>query len=58
VASTRRWSRTWSRSDRHVSICETLDRYSHVSADMKQRAAAHFDMLLEEAKEDERTGTE
>ncbi len=32
----------------HASISETLDRYSHVSADMQQRAAAHFDAILEE----------
>jgi integrase len=32
----------------HASISETLDRYSHVSADMQQRAAAHFDAMLEE----------
>jgi integrase len=42
----------------HASISETLDRYSHVSKDMQQRAAAHFDALLEEATEGEGTGTD
>lgn len=37
----------------HASISETLDRYSHVSKDMQQRAADQFDALLDEA-----TGTE
>ena len=37
----------------HASISETLDRYSHVSADMQQRAAARFDAIFDEA-----TGTE
>jgi integrase len=37
----------------HASISETLDRYSHVSADMQQRAAARFDAMFDEA-----TGTE
>jgi integrase len=41
----------------HASISETLDRYSHVSADMQQRAAARFDDIFDEAKEDEVTGT-
>jgi integrase len=41
----------------HASISETLDRYSHVSADMQQRAAAHFDRLFGE-EADEATGTE
>lgn len=41
----------------HASIRETLDRYSHVSKDMQQRAAAHFDSLLEEGG-DEATGTD
>jgi integrase len=42
----------------HASISETLDRYSHVSADMQQRAAARFDAIFVEAPEDEQTGTE
>src|SRR5829696_4967302 len=33
----------------HASISETLDRYSHVSADMQQRAATRFDELLDTA---------
>jgi integrase len=33
----------------HASISETLDRYSHVSADMQQRAAARFDAMFDEA---------
>ena len=33
----------------HASISETLDRYSHVSADMQQRAAARFDAIFDEA---------
>jgi integrase len=37
----------------HASISETLDGYSHVSADMQQPAAARFDALFDEA-----TGTE
>jgi integrase len=37
----------------HASISETLDRYSHVSADMQQRAAARFDVIFDDA-----TGTE
>jgi integrase len=41
----------------HASISETLDRYSHVSADMQQRGAAHFDRHFGE-EEDEATGTE
>lgn len=32
----------------HSSITETLDRYSHVSADMQQRAAEHFDTIFVE----------
>jgi integrase len=31
----------------HASISETLDRYSHVSADMQQRAAERFDTIFE-----------
>jgi len=42
----------------HASISETLDRYSHVSADMQQRAAARFDAIFNDVTEDEETGTE
>jgi len=42
----------------HASISETMDWYSHVSADMQQRAAARFDAIFDEATEDEVTGTE
>jgi integrase len=42
----------------HASISETLDRYSHVSPDMQQRAAARFDAIFDEAGDDEATGTE
>ena len=42
----------------YASISETLDRYSHVSADMQQRAAARFDGIFDEVTEDEETGTE
>jgi integrase len=37
----------------HASISETLDRYSHVTADMQQRAAERFDAIFGEA-----TGTD
>jgi integrase len=37
----------------HASISETADRYSHLSADMPQRAVARFDAIFDEA-----TGTE
>jgi len=33
----------------HASISETLDRYSHVSADMQQRAAERFDAIFDAA---------
>jgi integrase len=33
----------------HASISETLDCYSHVSADMQQRAAERFDAILDAA---------
>lgn len=39
----------------HASISETLDRYSHVSADMQQRAAQRIDAMLDQP--DERIGT-
>jgi integrase len=42
----------------HASIREMLDRYSHASADMQQRAAARFDAIFDEVTEDEETGTE
>jgi integrase len=41
----------------HASISETLDRYSHVSADMQERAAARFDTMWEKPAE-EPTGTD
>src|SRR5215210_3706124 len=37
----------------HASISETLDRYSHVSADVRQRAAERFDAIFDAA-----TGTQ
>lgn len=37
----------------HAKISETADRYSHLSADMQQRAAGRFDVMFDEA-----TGTE
>jgi len=32
----------------HASISEKIDRFSHVSADLQQRAAARFDSIFDE----------
>ena len=37
----------------YAQISETADRHSHLSADMRQRAAARFEVMFDEA-----TGTE